>query len=305
MNYRKLGNTGLNVSEVGFGGLGIGGGFYGEKDRSESLRAIDRAIDLGINLFDTCPSYGNSEEILGEAFKGKRNNIIISTKIRTAGFNTISESVEYSLNRLQTDYIDILQLRDPTPEKVKKWDVLEGMAKLKEQGKIRFGSVTVGDSQQTEQVLYAIEAGFDSIQLAYNMIFRTAAEKSLPSAQKAGVGVLVRGALCKGFLTSRIQNIPDDKRKKGNFSQFNIEEAETLIKIQHDLNFLIIPEKRTLAQAALQFALRPEGVSTTIPSMDQVAEVEELVSALEAPYLTDSEIEETIQIIEKHDPIEY
>lgn len=305
MNYRKLGNTGLNISEIGFGGLGIGGGFYGKKDRTDSLRAIDRAIDLGINLFDTCPSYGDSEKILGEAFKGRRNNIIISTKIRTTGFDTISESVEYSLKRLQTDYLDILQLRDPTPEKVERLNVLEDISKLKAQGKVRFGSVTVGDNQQTEQVLYAIEAGFDTVQLAYNMIFRTAIEKSLPSAQKAGVGVLVRGALCKGFLTSRIQNIPDEKRERGNFSQFTIKEAETLIKIQHDLDFLIIPGKRTLAQAAIQFVLKPDGVSTTIPSMDQVSEVDDLVGALDAPLLTDAEIEKAIQVIKSHEPVEY
>ena len=304
MNYRKLGKTNIEVSEIGFGALGIGGVFYGHKDRAESLRAIERALDLGINIFDTCPGYGNSEEILGEAFDGRRDQIVISTKISTRGFDTIAASVEHSLGRLRTDYLDVLQLRDPTPEKVSNLNVIEDMARLKEQGKIRCGSVTVGDSRLTQQALYAIEAGFDSIQMAYNMIFRDAAEAALPESGKADVGVLIRGPLCKGFLTSRIQSIPEETRAKGSFSQFTIDEAETLIRIQKELQFLAVPG-RSLAQAAIQFAIRPESVSTVIPSMDQVAEVEELVGAITAPQLTDGEIEAATQVIRNNTAIEY
>jgi aryl-alcohol dehydrogenase-like predicted oxidoreductase len=305
MDYRKLGNTDIKVSEIGFGALGIGSVFYGKKDRAESLRAIDRAIDLGINFFDTCPGYGDSEEILGQAFKGRRDKVVISTKIKTAGFDNIAQSVEHSLGRLQTDYLDVLQLRDPTPEKVANLAVLEDMVKLKAQGKIRLGSVTVGDGRQTEQALYAIEAGFDSIQLAYNMVFRNAAESALPCAESAGVGVLVRGSLCKGFLTTRLHSIPDENRAKGSFSQFTIEEAETLIKIQKELSFLILPGRRSLAQAAIQFALKPGAVSTVIPSMDQVGEVEDLFGALAAPQITDSEIEAAIAVIENNAAVAY
>ncbi|MCC7265498.1 MAG: aldo/keto reductase [Candidatus Latescibacteria bacterium] len=305
MQYRSLGNTGVKVSAIGFGALGMGSVFYGKKDRAESLRTIDRALDLGINFFDTCPSYGDSEEILGLAFKGRRDQVVIATKISTNGFSTIAESVEHSLRRLQTDYLDLLQLRDPTPEKVARHAVLESLAALKEQGKIRFGSVTVGDNQQAAQTRYAIEAGFAAVQLAYNLIFRAAASESLPRAGAAGTGVVVRGSLCKGFLTGRIQSVPEDARKAGSFSQFTLAEAETLIAIQRDLAFLHLPGKRTLAQAAVQFALRPGAVSTVIPSMDQVAEVEEIAGALEAPQLTEAEIARAIEVIENHPAVEY
>lgn len=306
MDYRLLGNTGVRVSAIGFGGLGVGGG-YGRRDRSEARRTVARALELGITFFDTAPSYGQglSEEILGEALQPVRDQVVIATKPEGRGPNFIRESVEASLRRLRTDHVDVLQLRDPNPEKLAQFRVLETFACLREEGKIRFGSVTVGDARQEEEGHLSIDAGFATIQLAYNMVFPNAAKTLLPRAREAGVGIIARGPLCKGFLTGRFTSKPADMKAHPNFAWWTSEEADTLLHVQQELVRLARPGQRSLAQAAIQFVLRQEAVSTTIPSLEMVDEVEELCGALQAPPLTDVDAAHVQATVAKYPPVDY
>lgn len=306
MEYRPLGATGVQVSAIGFGGLGIGGG-YGRLDRPEALRSIARALDLGITFFDTAPSYGRglSEAILGEALHAVRDRVVIATKPEGREPDFIVRSVEESLRRLRTDHVDVLQLRDPNPEKLSRFDVLETFARLREAGKIRFGSVTIGDARQEEEGHLAIDRGFATIQLAYNLVFPNAARTVLPRAEATGVGIIARGPLCKGFLTSRFTALPPDVTAHPNFRWWTPEEAEMLLRLQRDLDLLVRPGERTLAQAALQFVLRQRGISTTIPSMETVQEVEELVGALQAPPLSDGEATRAAEAVATYPPVDY
>ncbi len=306
MEYRQLGATGLRVSVIGFGGLGIGGG-YGRHDRDEALRTVARALDLGVTFFDTAPSYGRglSEEILGEALHGVRDWVVIATKPEGREPDFIRRSVEDSLRRLRTDHIDVLQLRDPNPAKLEQFRVLETFAALREEGKIRFGSVTIGDARQEEEGLLAVEAGFATIQLAYNIVFPNAAGTVLPRAKEARVGVIARGPLCKGFLTQRFTGMPADIKADPNFRWWTAEEAQTLLRLQQELSFLLRTGERSLAQAAVQFVLRNNAVSTTIPSMETVAEVDELVGALGAPPLEDTDIARAGGTVAAYPPVDY
>ena len=306
MEYRQLGATGVRVSAIGFGGLGIGGG-YGRRDRDEALRTVARALELGVTFFDTAPSYGRGlrEEILGEVLGPVRERVVIATKPEGRKPDFIRRSVEDSLRRLRTDYIDVLQLRDPSPSKLERFSVLETFAALREEGKIRFGSVTLGDARQEEEGHLAVDAGFATIQLAYNLVFPNAARTVLPRAKEAGVGIVARGPLCKGFLTGRFTGMPADIKADPNFRWWTAEEAQTLLRLQHDLSFLVRPGERSLAQAAIQFVLRSEAVSTTIPSVETVTEVDELVGALGAPRLENDEIARATAAVAKYPAVDY
>lgn len=304
MEYRSLGKTGVCISAIGFGGLGIGGG-YGRRDRPEALRTVERAVELGINFFDTAPSYGESEEILGEALHPERDRVIIATKAEGQGADFIRTSVEGSLRRLKTDYVDVLQLRDPNPEKIERFRVLDTFMALKSEGKIRFGSVTIGDARQEQEGHLSIDAGFDSIQLAYNVVFQNAGRSILPRAAAAGVGVIARGPLCKGFLTGRLTTVPENLKAHPNFAWWTPEEARTLLAIQRDLAFLVLPGRRTLAQAAIQFVLRQRAISVTIPSVETVTEVEELVATVEALPLSDDEVRSIDAVVDQYPPVDY
>lgn len=306
MEYRELGQTGRRVSAIGFGALGIGGG-YGRCDRDEALRAVARALELGVTFFDTAPSYGRglSEELLGEALHARRDAVVIATKPEGREPDFIRRSVEESLRRLRTDHIDVLQLRDPNAAKLEQFRVLETFAALREEGKIRYGSVTIGDSRQEEEGHLAIDSAFASIQLAYNMVFDNAATAILPRAKRKGVGIIARGPLCKGFLTGRFEAKPADIKADPNFRWFTSEEADTLLQLQRDLAFLVLPGQRTLPQAAVRFVLRQQAISTTIPSMETVAEVEEILGALDAPDLTDDELARVRAAVAQYPAIDY
>ena len=160
MHYRKLGRTGIEVSEIGFGGWGIGGG-WGHQDDQEALRALKQALDLGVTFFDTALGYGNghSERLIGQAVAEVRDRVVIATKIPTKTYrwpalphepisetfpaDWIVECTEKSLKNLDTDYIDVQQLHAWTPPYAEQLEWYEALTRLKEQGKIRaFGVVS-------------------------------------------------------------------------------------------------------------------------------------------------------------------
>ena len=201
MNYRTLGRTGLKVSELGFGALEIGRNWpYWRKElqdflrptESEAIRVLDMAVDLGINFFDTAPAYFKSEEILGKAFKQKRNSVLIATKCgewfdgeRSVYDYSASETlkfIESSLRLLQTDHIDLLQIHSASPDVVRSGDTLAAMKKARNNGKVRFLGIS---TDQPEAARLAIESGeYDSIQVSYNILQQEFSQEIFPLAEK-------------------------------------------------------------------------------------------------------------------------
>ncbi len=315
MNYRILGNTGIKVSEIGFGTWGIGGATsdgansYGETDDEESLRALRTAFDLGITLYDTSNvyGYGHSEELLGQAFKGLRDKVVIASKVgmvrHRGSFDVhgsyIRQEIEQSLKRLGTDYLDVYQIHSPPMELIRDTeDAVSTMLELKREGKIKAFGISI--KNPAEALIAIKEFGAETVQTNFNMIDQRALEQGVfDLAQERGVGVIARTPLAFGFLSGKIKDF--------NFSQEDHRSAWSKEQLQRwadapDLfSFVNRNPERTPTQLALQFCLGFNAVSTVIPGMLKVSEVEENVRASELPGLTPEELENIELVYKKNE----
>jgi aryl-alcohol dehydrogenase-like predicted oxidoreductase len=281
MHHRNLGNTGINVSEVGMGGNRLGQDYAPDE---HWIALVRRAVDLGVTVFDTSESYGwgRSEEMLGRAL-GNRSDLYVATKmarVRETGERAFSaarmvETVEGSLRRLRRDRIDIYQLHSPNREAMEKYDWAEGMARLKAQGKIRVSGVAVNSAADG---IWLIKRGLvDMLQITYN-IFTTQAEAELFGlAEQHGVGLLVRMPLARGVLTGKFtpgEPVPDGHRAllDGERAQANIQKAETLRSIAEQY-------EGGMTRMAHHFSLTPRAVSAIIPGARTMSQLEENVAA--------------------------
>ena len=233
MRYRQLGATGIRVSEIGFGAWGIGGDAkgavaYGPVDEDESRRALLKAVELGVNFFDTSDFYGfgHSEEVLGKALHPVRSTVAIATKVgflNAAGeqdFSTahIERSLEASLRRLQTDYVDLYQLHSP-PLGLLKSDggIVNTLERLKSTGRIRAFGLSL---RAPDDGLPAVrELGFECLQVNFNLLDQRAVANGLfDLCSERNVGVIVRTPLVFGFLTGRYSAAedfdPSDHRRR-------------------------------------------------------------------------------------------
>src|SRR5436190_5795558 len=219
VRYRELGRTGLQVSEIGIGAWGIGGvmmiegrpGSYGAADDAEAIRMIHWGLDQGINFIDVAPAYGfgHSEELVGQALKGRRDKVIVETKVgehhvdgkQVWRFDPpfVRDAIDQSLRRLQTDYIDSYVLHLPSTGGVSTDQALEAIEAARETGKVRFVGASIYDNAQGVEL---IESGrCDVIQQVVSLLQPEAAQALLPAAVKQGVGIVARQVLFKGFLT--------------------------------------------------------------------------------------------------------
>lgn len=223
MYYNTLGNSELRVSALSLGAWQLGDpGFWGEDECSEAKDLVAAAIDNGINLFDTAELYGNgsSEEILGEALKGRRDEVVLASKVSTQHCTAegVRAACENSLNRLQTDRIDLYQIHWPFP-KEDFGEVQETLAALREEGKIlevgisNFGKNDIHDWMETGQAV--------ANQIGYNMLFRAPEYDMIPACQENNLGVLAYMPLMQGLLSGRydsIEDIPFQRRRTRHFS---------------------------------------------------------------------------------------
>jgi aryl-alcohol dehydrogenase-like predicted oxidoreductase len=303
MKYRTFGNTGLTVSVIGFGLWPIGGtikaGDYGVVDHSEAIRAIHRAMELGITLFDTAPAYGDGhgEEVLGEALVGNRKASIITTKcavhwdhatkswITDSSKESILASVEQSLGRLRTDYLDVLLIHVPDPNAVPA-DAMAAFDSLQKSGKVR----AVGVSNFTlEQVKEYRKCGtLHAQQVGYNIFDRRIESELLPQCVEMGLGVMTYGALCHGLLsgawTAETRFPEEDWRSKGDVFGLPLLTQDNFaknIRVTERLRAVADETDHTLAQLALAWVLQNEQVSVALAGMRAVAEVEENARAVD------------------------
>lgn len=290
MNYRPLGSTGFKVSEIGFGAWGLGsdkGGAcaYGPTDDRESIAALQRALDLGIILFDTADFYGfgHSEFVIGQAFKGRRDKVILASKV---GFLDatgrqdfspahIRQSLDGSLQRLGTDFLDIYQLHSPAIETLERNpEALETMKCLKQEGLVKYYGVSLRSPDEGLKLLRLCPV--DCIQVNFNLADQRALQNGLfDLCSEMGVGVIVRTPLCFGFLTGQYA----DKNKLAESDhrrQWSPEQVERWHQASALFRKAVMdPSGQTAAQAALRFCLSYAAVSTVIPGMLTVSQVEE------------------------------
>lgn len=290
MNYRILGRTGLRVSAVGLGTM-VHAGHFGPMSDTDSLGAIDAALDLGVNFIDTSDAYGAgySETLLGRALKGRRDKVILATK----GGNTmvgpnrgkrdfslayIDRVMEESLKRLQTDYVDLYQLHNPDVSVIEKEEVWQLLERRKKEGKIRYYGVSIN---KIEEGVAAVNGGrSDTLQVEYNLLAQEPAEKVFPLAQKANVAVIVRVPLARGLLTGKM-TLADQKRFQGedvrmrNFAGDRFKQG--LEKVEQ-LKFLVRGPVKSLGQAAIAFCLAHSAVSVVIPGARNAQQMKENAS---------------------------
>src|SRR4030095_11828943 len=224
MKYRMLGKSGLRVSVVGLGTM-VHAGHFGPMKDSESLSAIDAALELGVNFIDTADAYGAgySETLLGKALRDSRDKVILATKggnvmvgpergKRKFDPGYIGRVLEESLQRLQTDYIDLYQLHNPTVDVIEHGEVWEVLERAKKEGKIRDYGVS---TNTIDEGIAAVKDGrSDTIQLEYNLLAQEPAEKIFPLAQETNVGIIARIPLRRGVLTGKM-TVADELRFQG------------------------------------------------------------------------------------------
>ncbi len=296
MNYRKLGNTGLVVSEIGFGAWGIGGvsegaTSYGPTNDKTSKEALRTALLHGITFFDTSNIYGDghSEELIGEAFKDTRKGVVIASKIgftKHGGPHDLSPDymrscLEGSLRRLQTDYIDLYQLHSPPIEQVR-WATIDALEGFKREGKIRAYGLSAKTPEHAVPALRLFN--FKAIKVNFSMLDQRAIDRNLFAlASSHETGIIARTPFNFGFLTGKIRDIdfgPQDHRST--WPKVQLEQWKRAAESFSSLNE---GKGRALAELALQFCLYPESVSTVIPGMLTPEEVKENAKASELPRL--------------------
>ncbi len=212
MKYNQLGNTDLHISELSFGTWAIGGS-WGKSDDKEALRGLERAMELGVNFFDTADVYGDghSEELLAKATKGKEDKIYIATKFCRAGdihdLHTYSKEqvrayCEASLRRLGRDRIDLFQIHCPPFEIIKEGSVFHVLDQLQQEGKIRYYGVSV---ESMDEGLFVIEnnPNVRALQIIFNVLRQKPLKELLPKAIDKKVGILARVPLASGLLTGK------------------------------------------------------------------------------------------------------
>lgn len=315
MNYRPLGKTGIKVSEIGFGTWGIGGDqggakAYGPADDRVSELALNRALDLGINFYDTADFYGfgHSETLLGRVFKGKRARVIIAGKVgfldlaahQDFSADHLRKSLEGSLKRLGADYLDLYQLHSPPLELLKRDPKpLETIQQLKQAGLIKACGVSLRSPDDGLELLRL--NAVDCIQVNFNLVDQRARLNGLFDLCVArGVGVIVRTPLCFGFLTGQYA----DKNTLAESDHRRLWPPEQ-IKLWHDAARLFAhfmeKEQQTSAQLALRFCLSFQAVATVIPGMLTVAQVEENAAASDRGVLPPQELAEIQDIYKERD----
>ncbi|MGZ4384653.1 MAG: aldo/keto reductase [Gaiellaceae bacterium] len=308
MLQRTLGRTGLEVSEIGFGAWGIGGDAWHGATDERSLEAMRRAVELGINFIDTAIAYGNghSEELVG-VVKREHPDVIVASKVNPANWQWpaldgtppddcfpaehVVARTEQSLRNLGLETIDLQQFHVWSDEWVDQGTWLEGVERLKRDGKIRFFGVSLNDAQGNSAVKLVESGLVDTVQVVYN-IFDQAAEQLLyPACARHDVGVIVRVPLDEGGLTGNVR--PETEFEQGDFrgDYFRGErKAEVWRRVQAIASDLDIPVER-VPEIAIRFCLTPAVVSTVIVGMRSPERVETNAAFSDGATLTHEQLD--------------
>jgi len=318
MNYRELGRTGWRVSEVSLGAWAIGGS-WGAVDDRESIAALHRALDLGVNFIDTADVYGDghSERLIAGVLKERGEKVIVATKAgrrlepHTADGYTaanLTRFVERSLRNLDTDCLDLVQLHCPPTEVYYRPEVFDAMDDLVRAGKVRYYGVSV---EKVEEALKAIEyPNVQTVQIIFNMFRHRPAELFFAQAQQRKVGVLARVPLASGLLTGKMTPqsafAPDDHRTFNRYGEsFDMGETFSGVDFSTGLEAVeelrpLVPPGATMAQFALRWILMFDAVSCVIPGARRPAQAEDNIRASELPPLSDETMARVRAIYDTH-----
>ena len=317
MQYRTLGSTGWEVSAVSFGAWAIGGS-WGAVDDSESLQALRRAVEAGVNFFDSADVYGDgrSEKLLDQLYRD-HSDIYVATKAgrrlsshTASGYNreNLTAFVERSRKNLDRDALDLLQLHCPPTEVYYQPEVFDILEALKAAGKIKHYGVSV---ETVEEGLKAIEySGVETVQIVFNMFRQRPAERFFAEAQKREVGIIARVPLASGLLTGKYSSnatFPNDDHRNFNRHGEAFDRGETFAGVPLDQGVQAVreldavrPEGVTMAQFALRWILMFDAVSCAIPGAKTPNQAAENAGAADLPPLSDDTMTAVREVYDRH-----
>ena len=292
MHYRKLGNSTLTVSAIGLGCMSMSG-IYGKGDDAESIAVIHRALDLGVNFLDSSDMYGwgHNEELLAQAIKGRRDKVVLATKFGnmrkpdgTMGVNGKPEHVlqacDASLKRLGVDVIDLYYQHRVDPS-VPIEDTVGAMAKLVQQGKVRFLGLSEA-APATVRRAHAVHP-ITALQTEFSLLYRTEAEETLPVLRELGIPFVAYSPLGRSLLTGRIRNvddIPQDDRRRAH-PRFQGENLTKNLELVRKIEAIAKEKRCTPAQLALAWLLARGQDIVPIPGTKRRERLEENVRAVD------------------------
>ena len=305
MKYRELGRTGWKVSEISFGSWAIGGA-WGDVTDKESIAALHRSLDLGVNFFDTADVYGDgrSERLLAQLRKERHEEFYIATKAGrrldphvASGYNrqNLTAFVERSLKNLETEALDLLQLHCPPTEVYYMPEVIDVLDDLVKAGKLLYYGVSV---EKVEEALKAIEfPHVQTVQIIFNIFRQRPAELFFPEAQRRHVGILARVPLASGLLTGKLtrdSHFAADDHRTFNRHGESFDRGETFSGLDYETGLQavevlrpLVPSGQTMAQMALRWILMFPAVTCAIPGAKRPQQAEENILADSLPPLAD------------------
>jgi aryl-alcohol dehydrogenase-like predicted oxidoreductase len=314
MRYRKLGRTGFEVSEMGYGAWGIGGRQWIGAQDAESLAALRRAIELGLNFIDTALAYGDghSEQLVGQVVRDAGRRIYVATKVppknglwpaqpgigidRVFPYDYILRSTERSLKNLRLETIDLQQLHVWNPEWIARDEWRRAFEELKRSGKVRAVGLSIND-HQPDSALDAVRTGLiDSVQVIYNVFDQSPERNLFPLAMQFNVGVIARVPLDEGGLTGKIDERtkfpPGDFRNEYFQGDRKKQVRERVGNLLRDLG----SQADSLPETALRYCLSHPAVSTVIPGMRSIRHAEANCAVPDKGPLP----QETLAILHRH-----
>jgi aryl-alcohol dehydrogenase-like predicted oxidoreductase len=317
MQYRELGRTGWNVSTISFGAWAIGG-TWGNVSDAESLAALHRALDLGVNFFDTADVYGDgrSEQLLAKLRKERSEPFYVATKAgrrldpHVAGGYTrenLTAFVERSLKNLEVEALDLLQLHCPPTEVYYRPEVFDALDGLLKAGKLLHYGVSV---EKVEEALKAIEyPNVQTVQIIFNMFRQRPIDLFFGEAQRRRVGILARVPLSSGMLTgkmTRASTFQADDHRQFNRRGESFDRGETFSGLDYEIGLqavdelrALLPEGMSMSQMALRWILMFPAVTCAIPGAKRPSQVEENVAAAGLPALSEETMKQVRSIYER------
>lgn len=320
MKYRKLGKSGIKVSEIGFGAWTIGLDWWGKKiDDDEAIRMLKRAYDLGINFYETADMYGKgkSEKLIAQAFKDMRDEVIYSTKWGYDMYNAeqvghselpqkhdtefLQFALEQSLNRLQTDYIDIYSLHNPKMDAIRNDTLFAALDDLVKKGTIKSHGAALGPAiGWKDEGLEAIRSrDISCLQTVYNILEQDPGRDFVREAERHNVGIMVRVPDASGLLTGKVT--AEAKFDKNDHRSFRKKEfiQEAMKKIEN-IKPIANSKGWNITELAIKFILSQKQISVVLPTMVSIEEIEMFASLSDGEYLNSAELAKVEEMYEKN-----
>jgi aryl-alcohol dehydrogenase-like predicted oxidoreductase len=305
MNYRKLGNTGLQVSEIGFGAWAIGGS-WGRQKETDSVEALETAIDRGVNFIDTAAGYGNgkSEQIIGRFLKGRKERIYVCTKTPPVSGKWppspycnikerypekyLRENVEERLENLQSEKLDILLLHTWTRAWNDDPEALHILQKIKSEGLVDLVGISTPEHDQNCVIQLMREGLLDVVQVIYNIFEQEPAAQLLPVAAETGTGIIVRVAFDEGVLTGKYEGNETFGNEDFRSNYFAGDRLARSVSRVEKIRKEFAKSGYSLPQLALKFSLSHPASSTVIPGIRNMDQALQNTMISELPDLDDS-----------------